>query len=59
MERWNARSEVMLDAGRALSMRRMLRSRAALAEQVPGVARSGRSGGRRARSARASSPAST
>lgn len=36
IERWNARSEVMLDAGRALSMRRMLRSRAALTEQVPG-----------------------
>lgn len=33
---WNARSEVILDAGRALSMRRMLESPAALAENVPG-----------------------
>lgn len=34
--KWNARSEVLLDAGRALSMRRMLGSPAALAESVPG-----------------------
>ncbi|HEY8432620.1 MAG TPA: glutathione S-transferase [Sandaracinaceae bacterium] len=33
--RWNARSEVMLDAGRALSLARMLRSPRALAENVP------------------------
>lgn len=33
---WNARSEAILDAGRALSMRRMLASPAALAENVPG-----------------------
>lgn len=36
--RWNARSEVMLDAGRALSLGRMLRSREALIENVPGGA---------------------
>ncbi len=36
IERWNARSEVMLDAGRALTIERTLRSPSALAESVPG-----------------------
>lgn len=36
IERWDARAETILRAGRALAMRRMLRSPRALAEHVPG-----------------------
>lgn len=36
IERWNTRSEILLEAGRALALKRMLRSREALAENVPG-----------------------